>query len=129
MKIIGMGHVGINTGDFEKSLIFYRDILGCKVEKTFDWEAFRMTKLMLPDGGWLELFDYRKPNGRSAPKEAEVGYRHFAFLVDDVEKWEKHLLNHGVTVSSKTQSLEDLGTKGMLCLDPDGIEVELFEML
>ena len=129
MKMFGMGHVGINAADYSKSISFYRDILGLEELSTHKFDDFEMTMLKMPDGGWLELFDYGKRKDQANQDESAVGYRHFAFLVDDVESWEKHLISNDVPIKMSSIVLEQLGTKAMLCSDPDGIEVEVFEML
>jgi len=129
MKMLGMGHVGINAADFSKSIVFYRDILGLEELSTHKFDDFEMTMLKMPDGGWLELFDYGNRKHKAAKDDSAVGYRHFAFLVDDVEAWEKHLILNDVPIKMSSIVLEQLGTKAMLCTDPDGTEVELFELL
>jgi len=125
----GMGHIAINTGNFQESLKFYRDILGLKEEFSVDWDEFKMTTLSMPDGGLLELFDYGMRKDRAQSDNSAVGYRHFAFLVEDLDGWHQKLVENGVEVPVEPLEMPDLGTKGMLCLDPDGTEVELYEPL
>lgn len=126
MEIKGLGHIGINTGDFQKSLHFYQDILGGKKIMFTDWGDNRMTTLRLPDGGLIELFDYG-PRTQKASEGPAVGYRHMAFLVEDVAAWEAFLKENGVEITMPVTELAAIGTKALLCLDPDGIEVELYE--
>ncbi len=128
MEIKGLGHIGINTGDFKKSLHFYQDILGCKKIMFTDWGDNQMTTLALPDGGLIELFDYG-PRTQRAPEGSAVGYRHMAFLVEDVSAWEAFLKQNGVEIIMPVTELSVIGTKALLCLDPDGTEVELYERL
>jgi glyoxylase I family protein len=128
MEIRGLGHIGINTGDFKKSLHFYQDILGCKKIMFTDWGDNRMTTLKLPDGGLIELFDYGQ-RAQRAPGGSAVGYRHIAFLVDDVSAWEAYLIENGVEITMPVTELFKIGTKALLCLDPDGTEVELYEKI
>ncbi len=129
MQMKGIGHIGINTGDFKKSLHFYEDILGCGKIMLTDWEDNRMTTLKLPDGGRIELFDYGYRTQRAPKDNSSVGYRHIAFLVEDVPAWEAHLVQNGVEIRMPATELPEIGTRALLCLDPDGTEVELYEML
>jgi catechol 2,3-dioxygenase-like lactoylglutathione lyase family enzyme len=129
MKVKGMGHIAVNSGDFQKSIRFYRDILGLNEESTIVMEGFSITNLRLPDGGLLELFDYGKREDRAQSDNSAVGYRHFAFLTEDVDGWFEKLKENGVEIRMVPLEMPDLGIKGMLCLDPDGTEVELYEPL
>jgi len=129
MKIRGMGHIAVNSGNFQESLKFYRDILGLIEESRIDCGEFSITNLRMPDGGILELFDYGARTGRAQSDNSAVGYRHFAFLAEDVDGWEKKLKENGVEISLAPVEMPDLGIKGMLCRDPDGTEVELYEPL
>jgi len=129
MKIKGMGHIAINSGNYQESLKFYRDILGFIEESTVVWEEFSITNLRLPDGGLLELFDYGLRNDRAQSDNSAVGYRHFAFSVEGIEELHEKLKRYGVEIRLEPLEMPDLGIKGMLCLDPDGTEVEFCEPL
>lgn len=129
MNIKGMGHIAVNSGDYSKSIVFYRDILGFKEESKVEWEEFSITNLRMPDGGLLELFDYGMRTDRAQQDNSVVGYRHFAFLVDDVDEVEAHLVANNVPIKMSADTMPDLGIRGMLCLDPDGTEVEFYHLL
>ena len=129
MKMIGMGHIAVNAGNYEKSLEFYRDILGLIVEDTTDWGDFQLTNLRMPDGGLLELFDYGPRDDRAESDESVVGYRHFAFAVEDVRAWHEKLIENGVEIQMAPLEMPELGIIGLLCRDPDGIVIELSEPL
>ena len=88
-----------------------------------------MTTLELPDGGLIELYDYGYRTDRAQSVQSAVGYRHIAFLVDDVSAWAIYLSENGIKITVSPVIMEQIGTKGMLCLDPDGVEVELYEKL
>jgi len=129
MKMIGMGHIAVNTGNFQESLKFYRDILGFEEISTTNWGDFDMTMLGMPDGGAIELFDYGLRADRAQSDNSVVGYRHFALLVEDVDGWEAKLKENGIEISMAPVEMPVLGIKGLMCLDPDGVEVELYEPL
>ena len=129
MKLKGIGHVGINAGDYSKSLVFYRDILGLEEIGKVEWPEFSITNLKAPDGTIVELFDYGFRKDKAQSDNSVVGYRHLAFLVEDVDAFETLLKDKDVPIKLHATVMEDLGIKGMLCLDPDGTEVELYEYL
>ena len=128
MKMKGMGHIALNTGNFNESLKFYKDILGLEEERTTDWGEFKMTSLLMPDGGSLEIFDYGMRFER-APSQSSVGYRHVAFLVEDVDEWYRKLVENGIETRGEPMELPVLGIKGFICIDPDGMDIEIYETL
>jgi Lactoylglutathione lyase and related lyases len=129
MKLKGIGHVAINVTDFERSAAFYRDTLGLKQLETVQLDGFTITNFELPDGGLLEIMEYGPREGRATQDIAAVGYRHVALLADDLEKWEEYLRREGVPIRMSCCVMENLGIKGLLCEDPDGTEIELYELL
>ena len=128
MKLNGIGHVAINVTDFERSAAFYRD-LGLKQMETVVLDGCSLTNFVLPDGGILEVVEYGPRQGRATQDTAAVGWRHLALLADNVDEWEKHLRAKGVPIRMVSCVMENLGIKGMLCEDPDGTEIEIYENL
>lgn len=77
----------------------------------------------------LELVQYISPNGSLDPnmsKPNQLGFRHLAFAVDDLEGLVKELKVKNITFLSDIQSY---GTGKKLCyfLGPEGIILELAE--
>ena len=106
-----MDHAAISVRDMEKTIAFYRDIIG--MEKTFDriFDA-TMAKLIGVTGtevrivhmmfgeSVVELFDYHYPKGRDPrpdPSQADFGLIHIGFMVEDFWATYKHLVDHGVS--------------------------------
>src|SRR4030042_1321394 len=97
----GIRHTGIVVTDMAKSLKFYRDLLGMKVDKDFSEEGdyidsilglsgarVRMVKLTAEDGSMIELLQYLS-HPRKAPASrqlCDIGCSHVAFTVDDIVK-------------------------------------------
>ncbi len=127
MKIGPIHHIAINTKDINESITFYGKILGLRQGETVPLEDFALTYFELPGGGSLELFDYKGKNPKVDRREDEVGLRHFALLVDGVAQHESELRKAGVTITLPTTELPSLGMRVMLCLDPNGVTVELCE--
>lgn len=129
MKLKRMDHIGINCGNFSKSLKFYRDILGLKQQSTIKYPKFNITYIGLPDNSRIELFDYGIRKERTVSDDSRVGYRHIAFEADNVEAWEQHLRDNGIKISLSTTVMADLGVKVLLCEDPDGTIIEICKAL
>jgi glyoxylase I family protein len=124
MKVSGINHVSINTLDLRASADFYGRILGWRQAETVPFDGFSLVHFDIPGGGRLELFDYGGRNPQATRDESEVGLRHVAFTVNDVDAAEAHLRRHGVTISLPSTDMPSLHARVMLFLDPNGVTLE-----
>jgi catechol 2,3-dioxygenase-like lactoylglutathione lyase family enzyme len=139
-------HTGYTVSDLDRSVAFYRDLLGCEVLATQEKEGgylaaivgypdahVRMAHLRVPGNEHvIELFEYLAPAGDRADVEPRnVGASHLCFVVADLEALYDSLLARGVTSFVSPPIEVDTGiNRGSLALylrDPDGITVELFQ--
>ena len=139
-------HTGYTVSDLDRSVAFYRDLLGCEVLATQEKEGgylaaivgypdahVRMAHLRVPgDGHVIELFQYLAPAGERADVEPRnVGASHLCFIVADLPALYDSLLERGVTSFVSPPVEVDTGiNRGGTALylrDPDGITVELFQ--
>ena len=97
--ISGVHHVCVNVSDMEKSLGFYRDLLGMKetINLKFDNDPVMMDLpgtepkqhiVMLSAGNAIvELVQYLEPLGKPDPRRTcDIGMSHISFQVDDILK-------------------------------------------
>ena len=142
--IHGIHHVAISTGDTERALRFYRDLLGFEVVFEGGWPrgtrmADRITALdgssarqvMLRKGNaCIELFEYAAPAPRDGDPERPVndhGITHLCLDVTDIGAEYERLRAAGFEFHCEPQDLR----WGVLCTyarDPDGNVVELQEL-
>jgi len=140
-------HVGITTSDVERSLAFYRDLLGMRVIDDLtvtsaeiaallgvDLVELRIVDLDSGDGRIVELIKYIRPEGRTVAYESrDHGTGHIAFTIDDLDRVSKRIAAAGGTViSHQPLTIEDPGGlfDGATCLylrDPDGMIIELVQ--
>jgi catechol 2,3-dioxygenase-like lactoylglutathione lyase family enzyme len=139
-------HTGYTVSDLERSLVFYRDLLGCEVLATQEKQGgylaaivgypdahVRMAHLRLPGSEHvIELFEYVAPDGTRADVEPRnVGAAHLCFIVDDLPSFYDDLRSRGVDsfVSPPVEVDTGINTGGqaLYLRDPDGITVELFQ--
>ncbi len=125
----GIDHIGINTKDIQASLRFYGEVLGFRQLATARMEGFSIVYFAVPGGGRLELFDYAGKNPQGTRQETEVGLRHLAFAVEDVDAAERVLKEKGVTVTLPPTDLPSLGVRVILFLDPNGVTLEFSQTL
>ncbi len=111
MTITNIRHTGIVVSHMERSLRFYRDLLGMEVWADFcdnsDYVQavtdvpganVRMVKLKAGDGVSIELLQYLShPSDEPQPKKAcDVGCSHVALQVDDLETLYEKLRAEGI---------------------------------
>ena len=137
-------HIGIVVSDLEKSLHFYRNLLGLKVQmdmleqgKFIDSISnlknvkVRTIKMSADDGNLVELLWYkshpRKPGGEK--EICKIGVSHVAFTVEDIDYEYKRLKEKGVKFHCPPQISPDNKAKVAFCHDPEGNHRELVEIL
>lgn len=130
MKVGGIDHVSLNVQDMEASLTFYGDVLGFRRLETVPMDGgLSITYFEVPGGARLELFDYGGPGPAVQRQEREVGLRHLAFAVDDVDAGEKMLRERGVAIALPATNIPSLGARVMLFVDPNGVTLELCQAM
>ncbi len=109
--IKSLEHVGLGVSDMEKSLEFYRDLLGMEVIMELDISDERIGRVIGVAGAkcriahlklgnaMLELFEYYEPTGSNKAKEIQQydhGLIHIGFAVDDFHKHIEQLQKEGI---------------------------------
>ena len=127
-KLRQIDHVVLRIRDLDASLHFYRDVLGCTLDKVQDriglWQVRAGASLidLIPLTGVLGGM------GGAGPQKEGRNVDHFAIEIDSFDEpaIRAHLASHNVTV---TDSGQRYGAKGdgpsIYILDPDGNSVEL----
>lgn len=126
MKVRGLDHVSVTVADLDRSLEFYRDLLGLRVREAGEEEGgqmativgfpgvrFRYADVELGGGRILELLQYLEPAGTPiAQRTCDPGSGHIAFLVDDIDEIYAELIGAGVTVRSAPVMIEGQDDSG-----------------
>jgi|GEM_PF-140260 len=137
-RIVGLHHVALIAGDYERSKKFYTEILGLIVLR----EVFRAEKQSMkcdmvlpgqegtcglaPEGPMLELFSFPKAPARPSYPEAQ-GLRHLAFQVQDVQHYKTYLESKGIAVE-KVRIDEYTGKQFTFFADPDLLPIEIYQL-
>jgi catechol 2,3-dioxygenase-like lactoylglutathione lyase family enzyme len=140
-----LAHTGFTVRDLDRSLAFYRDVLGMEVvfeqEKRGGYLAeivgyadahVRMAHLQFPGGGHrVELFEYVSPTPQGEPGEPrDVGITHVCLAVDDIDALFERVVAAGASPVSQPVLVDtgaNAGGRGVYVRDPDGTLVELFQ--
>jgi len=142
MQVRGVYHTSFTVSDIDRSVAFYRDILGMElleqgeasgqtVETILGMPGARLKIAFLKAGDqMLELFEYLSPKGKPYDRRScDVGPCHVAFFVADINEAYKTLSAKGVPFKSAPQAVEMGGETHWACYmtDPDGITLELYQ--
>jgi catechol 2,3-dioxygenase-like lactoylglutathione lyase family enzyme len=138
-------HIGIVVRDLDRSLAFYRDLLGLEIVRQMDERGpfldailamngakVRTVKLAAPgDGVQIELLAFSEPAPQiaDAPNLARVGPTHVAFTVEDLDGLHRRLAAAGTQFTTEPQTSPDGRAKVTFCRDPDGTALELVEAI
>jgi catechol 2,3-dioxygenase len=118
-----IGHIHLTVSDLEKSLKFYRDILGFQITTTYGDSA-----VFLSAGGYhhhIGLNTWAGPNAAPAP-EGHTGLYHFAILYPSRKELAR-VVKRLFEVNYRLEGASDHGVSESIYLnDPDGNGVELY---
>ena len=139
-------HVNSNCIDLDRSLTFYRDLLGLKqnthpipsflqrgdafgLEQVM-WDAWMLQSDVGNEGLALDLLEWKvpKPAGRPPVHINETGFHHLTFAVPDLPACVARLRDAGVTIVGGPIDM-DLGNGSSIAMamvnDPDGVPLQL----
>ena len=143
MPLQRLTHVGVCVSDIERSLRFYRDVLGfvfvseLQVAGEPAATLLQLTPLDLRavylerDGFRIELLHYAAPGhqGNGQPRAMNaLGLTHLSFRVDNLAETRAALARAGVAVLENTHiDLPAFEAAAIFVTDPDGTLIELVQ--
>jgi len=144
VRVLSTGHTGITVSDLERSIRFYRDVLGFEVSPPVAVSGPFFEKVTgVPGcvidvafargaGHIVELLCYREPHGRktSTLRACDPGFWHLCFKVRDIEHVVRAIRAGGFEAVSEIQTAMDppvTGLRVVYARDPDGVVLELIE--
>jgi catechol 2,3-dioxygenase-like lactoylglutathione lyase family enzyme len=145
MEVGPVYHTGFTVADVERSVAFYRDVLGMRVIRRqtgtapylstitgFAGVRLEVALLQSAEGGsMLELLQYAShpatPTDRATNRP---GNGHLCFRVADIHAACRELRERGVTLVSEPTAITagvHAGAWGVYLRDPDGFTIELYQ--
>lgn len=142
--ITGIQHISYTVSSVDEARRFFTETLGLqatpvrelsgeRVEKMFGLPhlSVRLSNIVLPDNGNIELAEYLSPKGREIDlATCNAGLAHLAFTVSDLQRDYEDLCEKGVHFVHAPLWAKDGALKGWgicRCYGPDGITIELME--
>ena len=139
--ITGHYHTSITVSDLDRSIAFYTDNFGFKVERRFDSYGppiehitgivgahLQIAHLLLGTFD-LELIQYLAPPGAQLDTSTQnVGTAHIAFWTDDVADTYGQLKAKGVRFTGSFHYSDEGWPSPIYLLDPDGFTLELVQL-
>jgi len=144
-QIISADHTGITVSNLERSLAFWRDVLGFELSHSAHQTGelareitgvkgaeLKLVVLKTPGGHKIELLEYVSPTNRKYVdhRPFDVGSVHVALLVDDLEAVLGRIAASGWQAAGEPQTLKtgpNAGKRVVYVSDPDGTTIEFMQ--
>jgi glyoxylase I family protein len=145
-RIISADHTGITVSHLDRSLAFWRDVLGFTLSHTAHQKGelaleitgvkgaeIKLAVLKAPGGHKIELLEYLAPADRKQHvdlKPCDVGSVHVALIVDDLDAVLQRIAAAGWKAAGKPQVLKsgpNAGKRVVYVCDPDGTTIEFMQ--
>jgi catechol 2,3-dioxygenase-like lactoylglutathione lyase family enzyme len=145
-RILAANHTGITVSDLERSLAFWRDVLGFEYSHSAHQSGERVEQitgvkggelklavLKVPGGHRIELLEYLAPPDRKNfdLRPCDVGHVHVALVVDHLDAVLQRIEASGWKGAGKPQTLTvgpNAGKRVVYVRDPDGTTIEFMQM-
>jgi catechol 2,3-dioxygenase-like lactoylglutathione lyase family enzyme len=144
-RIIAADHTGITVTNLERSLVFWRDVLGFDLSHRAHQKGamaqeitgvagaeIMLAVLKTPGGHKIELLEYLAPPARKhlEVRPCDVGSVHVALTVDDLDAVLSAIAASGWQAAGKPQTLTsgpNAGKRVIYVRDPDGTTIEFMQ--
>jgi glyoxylase I family protein len=145
-RIIAADHTGITVSNLERSLAFWRDVLGFDLSHTAHQTGemaeeitgvagaeIKLAVMKAPGGHKIELLQYLAPPDRKQHvnlRPCDVGSVHLALLVSNLDTVLERIAASGWKAAGKPQTLAsgpNAGKRVVYVRDPDGTTIEFVQ--
>jgi catechol 2,3-dioxygenase-like lactoylglutathione lyase family enzyme len=145
-RILAADHTGITVSNLERSLAFWRDVLGFELSHTAHQTAemageitgvegaeIKLAVVKVPGGHKIELLEYLAPLERKWDvdlRPCDVGFVHVALTVEDLDPILNAITASGWKTAGKPQTLRsgpNAGKRVVYVRDPDGTTIEFMQ--
>src|ERR1700730_6251050 len=145
-RIIAADHTGITVSNLERSLEFWRDVLGFEFSHSAHQTGemaeqitgvkgaeLKLAVVKAPGGHKIELLEYLAPPDRKQHvdlRPCDVGHVHVALTIEHLDAVLEKIAASGWKAAGKPQTLQTGPNKGKRVVyvrDPDGATIEFMQ--
>ena len=145
-RIIAADHTGITVSNLNRSLAFWRDVLGFELSHTAHQTGemareitgvagaeIKLAVVKAPGGHKVELLEYLGPADRKRQADlspCDAGSVHVALIVEDLDAVLGAINASGWKAAGKPQTLQsgpNAGKRVVYARDPDGTTIEFMQ--
>ncbi|MFZ1221457.1 MAG: VOC family protein [Chthoniobacterales bacterium] len=145
-RILAADHTGFTVADLERSLAFWRDVLGLELSHRAHQKgelaeqitgvagAEILIAVLKAPGHKIELLEYRAPADRRRQNDrrpCDLGAVHLALTVDNLDEILDRIAASGWRAAGKPQTLTagpNAGKRVIYVRDPDGTTIEFMQL-
>jgi catechol 2,3-dioxygenase-like lactoylglutathione lyase family enzyme len=146
-KVVGSNHTGITVSNLERSLAFWRDVLGFEYSHSAHQKGemaeeitgvkgaeLKLAVVKAPGDHKIELLEYLAPADRKKDADlrpCDLGHVHVALTVENLEPLLQKIAKSGWKAAGKPQTLTtgpNAGKRVIYVRDPDGTTIEFMEI-
>jgi glyoxylase I family protein len=144
-QILAADHTGITVSNLERSLAFWRDVLGFELSHQVHQAGQLASEItgvpgaeisiavLKAPGHKIELLEYHAPSDGKGPgtiRPCDVGAAHVALTVDNIDALLKRVAGSGWQAAGSPQTLTtgpNAGKRVVYVRDPDGTTIEFMQ--
>jgi catechol 2,3-dioxygenase-like lactoylglutathione lyase family enzyme len=145
-RIVAADHTGITVSNLERSLAFWRDVLGFEPSHTAHQAGemareitgvagaeIKLAVVKAPAGHKIELLEYLAPSDRKRHvdlRPCDVGHVHVALTIENLDAILERIAASGWKAAGKPQTLKsgpNAGKRVVYVRDPDGTTIEFMQ--
>jgi catechol 2,3-dioxygenase-like lactoylglutathione lyase family enzyme len=145
-RVLAADHTGMTVSDIERSLAFWRDVLGFELSHRAHQKgelaeqitgvagAEILIVVLRAPGHKIELLEYLAPANRKLENElrpCDLGAAHVALVVDNLDEVLDRIAASGWKAAGKPQILTagpNAGKRVIYVRDPDGTTIEFMQL-
>jgi catechol 2,3-dioxygenase-like lactoylglutathione lyase family enzyme len=145
-RILAADHTGFTVSDLERSLAFWRDVLGFELSHRAHQKgqlaeqitgvagAEILIAVLKAPGHKIELLEYRAPSDRRRQNDlrpCDLGAVHLALTVDNLDEILDRIAASSWQAAGKPQTLTagpNAGKRVIYVRDPDGTTIEFMQL-
>lgn len=120
-----VGAVHLEVSDLDRSIAYYRDVLGFRIAAEDRNAARRIATLTAHESDTPLVYLHERPGARAVPRTGRLGLYHFAILLPDRAALGR-FVSHLAEIRVPAGMSDHLVSEAIYLRDPDGLGIEVY---